>query len=321
MSPATKSQARRTSQPRPRMPADAHGSGTPQRPRDWQERARNYALLMRLDKPVGWLLLLWPTYWGLWAAAGGMPQWRLLINFTLGVIVMRSAGCVINDYADRWLDGQVKRTAQRPLVDGRVSPREALLVFAVLMLIALLLVAFTNALTIKLAAVGAVLAIAYPYLKRHTHLPQLWLGAAFGWSVPMAYAAQKGEVDAVAWLLFLANVLWSTAYDTIYAMVDRDDDLKAGAKSTAILFDDMDTVAIGIIHACFLCAMWFAGSRLDLGIAFTIGWCVALAIISVQHWIIRTRDRDACFRAFRLSHWVGAAFWVGMVVALNQGMS
>ena len=287
-------------------------------PRDWRERARNYALLMRLDKPVGWLLLLWPTYWGLWAAAKGVPAWSLLVIFTLGVIVMRSAGCVINDYADRWLDAQVKRTAQRPLVDGRVSPREALRVFGGLMLVALVLVAFTNKLTIQLAVVGAALAIAYPYLKRHTHLPQLWLGAAFGWSVPMAYAAQKGDVDQLAWLLFLANVLWSTAYDTLYAMVDRDDDLKAGAKSTAILFDDMDLVAIGLLHAGFLGAMWLVGARLQLGLAYTVGWCAALAIIALQHWIARSRARDDCFRAFKLSHWAGAALWLGMAVAVAR---
>ena len=323
MTRTPKSQARRVAQPQPRSAAAPvrvgdglqHGSS----PVDWRERARNYALLMRLDKPIGWLLLLWPTWWGLWSAAKGMPSWPLLIIFTLGVIVMRSAGCVINDYADRWLDGRVQRTAQRPLVNGRVAPREALEVFGALMLVALMLVSLTNALTMQLAVVGAALAIAYPYLKRHTHLPQLWLGAAFGWSVPMAYAAQKGEVDQIAWLLFLGNVLWSTAYDTIYAMVDRDDDLKAGAKSTAILFDDLDTVAIGILHAGFLYAMWLAGSRLELGPAYTAGWCAALAIIAVQHWIIRTRARDDCFRAFKLSHWAGAALWVGMAVALTSG--
>ena len=322
MAPTPKSQARRVAHPQPRSTAApvcvGDGLQHSQSPIDWRERARNYALLMRLDKPIGWLLLLWPTYWGLWSAAKGMPSWSLLLIFTLGVIVMRSAGCVINDYADRWLDGRVQRTAQRPLVNGKVAPREALMVFGALMMLALLLVALTNALTMQLAVVGAALAIAYPYLKRHTHLPQLWLGAAFGWSVPMAYAAQKGEVDQLAWLLFLGNVLWSTAYDTIYAMVDRDDDLKAGAKSTAILFDDLDTVAIGILHAGFLYAMWLAGTRLNLGHAFTIGWCAALAIIAVQHWIIRTRARDDCFRAFKLSHWAGAALWVGMAVGLAR---
>jgi 4-hydroxybenzoate polyprenyltransferase len=312
MAKAPKSQARRVAHPSPRTAGSAAAPGSG--PRDWRERARNYALLMRIDKPVGWLLLLWPTYWGLWTAAEGRPAWSLLVIFSLGVVVMRSAGCVINDYADRWLDGQVKRTAQRPLVDGRVAPREALAVFGVLMLVALMLVAFTNKLTMQLAVVGAALATAYPYLKRHTHLPQLWLGAAFGWSVPMAYAAQKGDVDPLTWLLFLANVLWSTAYDTLYAMVDRDDDLKAGAKSTAILFGDMDLVAIGLIHAGFLYAMWLVGTRLQLGGAYTLGWCAALAVIALQHWLARNRNRDACLRAFRLSHWAGAALWIGMVV-------
>jgi 4-hydroxybenzoate polyprenyltransferase len=314
MAKIPKSQARRVAPPRVQTSVGAQGASPAVTARDWRDRARHYALLMRLDKPIGWLLLLWPTYWGLWAAAEGRPAWSLLLIFSLGVIVMRSAGCVINDYADRWLDGQVQRTAQRPLVDGRVAPREALAVFGVLMLVALVLVAFTNRLTIQLAVVGAALAIAYPYLKRHTHLPQLWLGAAFGWSVPMAYAAQKGEVDPIAWLLFLANVLWSTAYDTLYAMVDRDDDLQAGSKSTAILFGDLDLVAISLIHAGFLYAMWLAGARLQLGVAYTVGWCTALAVIVLQHWIARTRARDDCFRAFRLSHWAGAALWIGMVV-------
>lgn len=315
MSKTPKSQARRVAHPTPRPNSKRVAEAAVVPPsRSARERLHDYALLMRLDKPIGWLLLLWPTYWGLWAAAKGIPAWSLLVIFSLGVIVMRSAGCVINDYADRWLDGQVKRTAQRPLVNGRVTPREALTIFGALLLVALGLVAFTNTLTIQLAFVGAVLAIAYPYLKRHTHLPQLWLGAAFGWSVPMAYAAQKGEVDQVAWLLFLANVLWSTAYDTLYAMVDRDDDLKAGAKSTAILFGDLDLIAIGLIHAGFLYAMWLAGTRLGLGGAYAVGWCAALAIILVQHWMARGRERDACFRAFRLSHWAGVALWLGMLV-------
>lgn len=320
MSKAPKSQARRVAHPAARKPPATTASNTIASP-DWRDRARNYAVLMRLDKPVGWLLLLWPTYWGLCAAAKGLPSWSLLLIFTLGVIVMRSAGCVINDYADRWLDGRVKRTAQRPLVDGRVSPREALMVFVVLLLVALMLVSFTNTLTIQLAVVGAALAIVYPYLKRHTHLPQLWLGVAFGWSVPMAYAAQKGEVDQIGWLLFLANVLWSTAYDTLYAMVDRDDDLKAGAKSTAILFDDLDLIAIGMLHTGFLYAMWLVGTRLQLGHAYTLGWCTALALIALQHWIARTRHRDDCFRAFKFSHWAGAALWLGMAIDLARSAS
>ena len=280
------------------------------------ERLKQYALLMRLHRPVGWLLLLWPTWWGLWCAARGMPSWKMLAIFSAGVIVMRSAGCVINDWADRWLDGSVKRTEDRPIAAGRVSPTEALSLFVVLLLIAFGLVLLTNPLTIKLAGVGALLAIIYPFLKRYTHLPQLWLGAAFGWSVPMAYAAEKGEIDSIAGLLFLANVLWSSAYDTIYAMVDREDDLKMGARSTAILLGDMDLVGIGILHASFLAAMWLVGERAALAWPFTTGWCVALALIAVQHWIIRHRDRDACFLAFRHSHWVGMALFVGIAAAL-----
>lgn len=282
----------------------------------WREHLTQYALLMRLHRPIGWLLLLWPTYWGLWAAAHGMPRWDVFIIFTLGVIVMRSAGCVINDWADRWLDTEVKRTRDRPIANGKVSPREALILFAFLSLIAFSLVLMTNALTVKLAFVGAGLTVLYPFLKRHTYLPQVGLGAAFGWSIPMAYAAQKEEIDALAWLLFLANVLWSTAYDTIYAMVDRDDDLRMGARSTAILLGDLDTLGIGILHVCFLWAMWLAGSRADLGVAYTVGWCLALVVIAWQHWLIRQRNRDACFQAFRLSHWAGFALFAGMAMSL-----
>ncbi len=282
---------------------------------DWRERFTQYALLMRLHKPVGWLLLLWPTWWGLWCAARGMPSWKLLFIFTAGVIVMRSAGCVINDWADRWLDAGVKRTRDRPIANGKVRPNEALVVFGVLMLIAFGLVLMTDAFTIKLAGVGAVLAILYPFLKRYTHLPQLWLGAAFGWSVPMAYAAQKGDIDALAGLLFLANVLWSTAYDTIYAMVDRDDDIRLGARSTAILLGDMDLIGIGILHASFLLAMWLVGTRAALDWPYTLGWIAAALIIGWQHWTIRHRDRDACFRAFRHSHWAGMALFLGMAGA------
>lgn len=270
---------------------------------------------MRLNRPVGWLLLLWPTWWGLWCAARGMPSWKLLVIFSLGVIVMRSAGCVINDWADRWLDGSVARTRDRPIANGSVKPKEALLLFAVLLLIALGLVLLTDTFTVQLACVGAVLAILYPLLKRRTNLPQLWLGAAFGWSVPMAYAAQKGEIDALAWLLFFANVLWSAAYDTIYAMVDRDDDVRMGARSLAILLDDMDLIGIGILHASFLIAMWLVGERAGLGWPYTFGWIVAALVIGWQHWIIRSRDRDACFLAFRHSHWAGMALFLGIAGA------
>lgn len=281
----------------------------------WSERLKQYALLMRLHRPVGWLLLLWPTWWGLWCAARGMPSWKMLLIFSTGVILMRSAGCVINDWADRWLDASVERTRDRPIANGKVKPTEALLLFALLMLLALGLVALTNKLTMQLACIGAALAIIYPFLKRFTHLPQLWLGAAFGWSVPMAYAAEKGEIDALAWLLFLANVLWSSAYDTIYAMVDRDDDERMGSRSTAILLGDMDLVGIGILHASFLIAMWLVGSRAALAWPYTVGWLIALIVIVWQHWTIRSRDRADCFLAFRHSHWAGMALFAGMAAA------
>ncbi len=284
-------------------------------PNGWRGRLQQYALLMRLHRPIGWLLLLWPTWWGLWCAARGMPSWKLLAIFSAGVIVMRSAGCVINDWADRWLDASVERTRDRPIANGKVRPAEALVLFFVLLLVALGLVLLTDPLTIKLAGVGVVLAILYPFLKRYTHLPQLWLGAAFGWSVPMAYTAQKGEIDALAGLLFLANVLWSSAYDTIYAMVDREDDRRMGARSLAILLDDMDLVGIGVLHASFLAAMWLVGTRAALGWPYTLGWIIAALIIAWQHWAIRNRDRDACFFAFRQSHWAGLALFLGMAAA------
>lgn len=310
-------------QPAVRVPVAQPGAVKPWPPTahagfDWRERARQYALLMRLHRPIGWLLLLWPTWWGLWMAARGLPHWPVLAIFTLGVIVMRSAGCVINDWADRWLDREVKRTRDRPLVNGAVSSREALALFAVLLLIAFGLVWLTNPLTLRLAGVGVALAVVYPFMKRHTHLPQLWLGAAFGWSVPMAYAAEKGELDAMTWLLFLANVLWSTAYDTIYAMVDRDDDIRMGARSSAILLGDLDLIGIGILHASFLLAMWLVGSRGALAWPYQLGWCGALAVIAWQHWQIRHRDRDACLAAFKLSHWSGFALFVGMAAALSR---
>lgn len=286
-----------------------------------KDRWRDYMLLMRLDKPIGWLLLLWPTWWGLWCAARGMPSTANLVIFTIGVILMRSAGCVINDYADRKLDPQVARTKNRPIAAGRVSPNAALVLFGALMVVAFGLVLFTNRLTILLAFAGAALAIIYPFMKRHTHMPQLWLGAAFGWSVPMAFAAEAGSLDRIAWMLFLANVLWSTAYDTIYAMVDRDDDLKAGARSTAILFGDMDLVAIGIIHGTFLLTMWLVGHRLGLEWPYTVGLVAAAAVIIWQHWTIRRRDRDACFKAFRQSHWVGAVLFIGMAAAWSLKLS
>jgi len=280
----------------------------------WRERLGQYWKLARGDRPIGWLLLLWPTWWGLWLAAEGLPPLRTLFVFTAGVWLTRSAGCVINDYADRWLDPQVERTRGRPLATGAVRGREALLVFAVLMLAAFALVLTTNRLTIWMSGVGVLLAATYPYLKRYTYLPQVYLGIAFGWGIPMAFAAVQGEVPPVAWVLYAANIFWATAYDTWYAMVDRDDDILAGAKSTAILFGDVDLVAQGILYALFFAALALVGQRAGLGAYFWYGLGVALLLVVYEFLIARHRDREGCFRAFLHNHWVGAAVFAGIAV-------
>jgi 4-hydroxybenzoate polyprenyltransferase len=244
---------------------------------DWRERAPHYFRLIRGDRPIGTLLLLWPTWWALWLAAGGVPPLGTLLIFTLGVWLTRSAGCVINDYADRWLDPQVERTRARPLVTGAVSGREALLLFAAMMLVAFGLVLLTNRLTVWLSVAGLFLAASYPYLKRYTYLPQVYLGVAFGWGIPMAFAAVQGTLPPLAWLLFLANVLWATAYDTWYAMVDREDDLRAGAKSTAILFGEADLIAQGVLYAMFLAALLLVGQRAALGVYYHAAVAAAAA--------------------------------------------
>jgi 4-hydroxybenzoate polyprenyltransferase len=282
----------------------------------WRERLGQYWLLIRGHRPIGTLLLLWPTWWALWLAADGFPTLGLWLIFTLGVWLTRSAGCVINDYADRWLDPQVERTKSRPLATGAVSGREALIVFAVLMLVAFGLVLLTNRLTVELSFVGALLAASYPYLKRHTYLPQVYLGLAFGWGIPMAFAATQGEVPTLAWLLFLANVVWATAYDTWYAMVDRDDDLRAGAKSTAILFGSMDLVAQGVLYALFLAALVFVGLRATLAPAYYVALAVAAVLIAWEFRIARDRSRDGCFKAFLHNNWVGATVFVGLVLGV-----
>lgn len=275
-----------------------------------------YLQLTRMDRPIGALLLLWPTWWALWLAAKDFPPVGPLVIFTLGVFAMRAAGCAINDYADRKLDPLVARTAGRPIASGRVTPREALYVFAGLLVFAFMLVLFTNQLTILLSFAGAALAAAYPFTKRYTHLPQVVLGAAFGWSIPMAFAAVSNNVPPVAWLLFIANIIWSVVYDTEYAMVDRDDDIRAGAKSTAILFADADLVIIGILMATFLLAMLLVGTRSGLGWPYWIGLCATAGLFGYQQWIMRERARDACLTAFRHNNWVGLALWVGIVLAL-----
>jgi 4-hydroxybenzoate polyprenyltransferase len=278
----------------------------------WRRKLALYWQLVRGDRPIGWLLLLWPTWWGLWLAAEGVPPLWTLVVFSLGVWLTRSAGCVINDYADRWLDPHVERTKDRPLATGAVRGREALVVFAVLMLVAFALVLTLNRLTAMLSVVGVVLAASYPYLKRYTHFPQVYLGLAFGWGIPMAFAAVRGEVPALAWLLYIANILWATAYDTWYAMVDREDDLRMGSKSTAILFGELDLVAQGVLYALFLSALVLVGQRAELGLYWWIGVGIATALIAYEFVLTRDRTRSGCFRAFLHNHWVGAAVFAGL---------
>ncbi len=288
-------------------------AAAPAQPR-WRERLGQYWLLVRGDRPIGWLLLLWPTWWALWIAAEGVPPLWPLFVFTAGVWLTRSAGCVVNDYADRWLDGSVERTKQRPLATGAVAGREALMVFAVLMLVAFALVLTLNRLTIYLSVVGVFLAASYPYLKRYTYLPQVYLGMAFGWGIPMAFAALTGSVPPVAWVLYVANIFWATAYDTWYAMVDRDDDIRMGAKSTAILFGDLDLAAIGVLYALMFGALALVGRQAGMGAYYWYGLGVALLLVVYEFVIARHRERDACFRAFLHNHWVGMAIFAGIAL-------
>ena len=279
-------------------------------------RVKEYALLMRLHRPIGILLLAWPTLWALWFAARGVPDTRVLVVFLLGIVLMRSAGCVVNDYADREFDPHVARTRDRPLAAGRVSPREALILFVVLSLIAFALVCLLNWLTIALSVIGAVLAASYPFFKRFTHLPQFYLGAAFGWGVPLAFAAQTGAVPALAWVLFAANIFWAVAYDTAYAMVDRDDDVRIGVKSTAILFGRYDRVFIGIAHALTLLLLWIAGIMAAAPLLYYVGLAAAALIALYQQWLIRDRRRERCFQAFLNNNWFGAVIYAGLAAGL-----
>lgn len=280
----------------------------------WRERLGQYWKLVRGDRPIGWLLLLWPTWWGLWLAAEGVPPWWTLLVFTLGVWLTRSAGCVINDYADRWLDPQVERTRDRPLATGAVRGREALLLFVVLMLAAFALVLTMNRLTVWMSLVGVLLAASYPYLKRYTYLPQVYLGLAFGWGIPMAFAAVQGAVPAIAWVLYVANIFWATAYDTWYAMVDRDDDIRMGAKSTAILFGELDLLAQGVLYALMFAALVLVGRQAELGACYWGGLAVAVLLVAYEFMLARWRDREACFRAFLHNHWVGMAVFAGIAL-------
>ena len=279
-----------------------------------KERLRQYALLMRLDRPIGSLLLLWPALWALWLAGAGHPQPLVVVVFVVGVVLMRSAGCVINDYADRNVDPHVTRTRQRPLAAGRVTSREALTLFVVLCLLAFALVMLMNRLTVMLSVGAVILAVIYPFMKRYTHLPQVVLGMAFGWAVPMAYAAQTGAVPPVAWLLFIATVLWDTAYDTMYAMVDRPDDLRIGVKSTAILFGEADRHLIALIQGLFFVVMIMIGRQMQLGVYYYAGLVTAMGLAVYQLSLIRRRDPGECFKAFLNNNWFGMAIFTGIVV-------
>ena len=274
----------------------------------------DYARLARLDKPIGIFLVLWPTLWALWLAAKGLPSLDVLFIFIAGAVLMRSAGCVINDFADRKIDGSVARTKERPLVTGKISSKQALVFFAVLCLISLCLVLQTNSLTIYLSFGALALASVYPFMKRYTYLPQVVLGAAFAWSVPMAYAAQTNELPSIIWLIYTATVLWTVAYDTMYAMVDREDDIKIGVKSTAILFGQADRAIIAFLQVMVILILCMIGDQSKLGQFYFLSIVVAATLFVYQQHLIRLRYRDECFQAFLNNNWVGLVIFVGLVL-------
>ncbi|AHF02079.1 4-hydroxybenzoate polyprenyltransferase [Thiomicrospira aerophila AL3] len=273
-----------------------------------------YIQLMRLDKPVGIYLVLWPALWALWLAAEGLPPGLVLLVFILGAIVMRSAGCVINDYADRHWDGAVARTAQRPLARGLITPKAALILFAGLCLVGFGLVLQLNTLTILLSLGALVLATLYPFTKRFTYWPQMFLGAAFAWAVPMGYAAVLGTVPYQAWLVFAITLVWTLIYDTFYAITDREDDLKVGIKSTAILFGRYDLLVIGLLQSLMLLLLVWLGIWLQLGVAFWLSLLFVAGLFAWHLWQSRHRDPQACFKAFKQNHWVGLVILVGLII-------
>ena len=280
-----------------------------------QNKLLAFHRLMRTDKPIGALLLLWPTLWALWVATPGLPPLWILAVFVAGVWLMRAAGCVVNDYADRKFDGHVKRTANRPLPSGAVTEKEARNVFVGLVLLSFLLVLTLNTMTILLSVAALALAWVYPFMKRYTHLPQVVLGAAFGWSIPMAFAAVSESVPLSCWLLFIANICWAVAYDTQYAMVDRDDDIKIGVKSTAILFGRHDKLIIGILQVVVMGLMVAVGWLNGLGAAFYASILVAGGLFAYQQKLIAGRERDACFQAFMNNNYVGLALFIGLFLS------
>ena len=285
----------------------------PDLPPEMVAKLRLYAQLIRFDKPIGSYLLLWPTLWALAIAGNGSPDGWVLFVFVCGVFLMRSAGCAINDYADRDIDMHVARTRERPLASGQITAREALIVFAVLGLLSFALVLTLNRLTILLSFIGIVLAASYPFMKRFHYLPQVHMGAAFGWSVPMAWAAQTNSLPKMAWLLYVATLVWAVAYDTIYSMVDRDDDLRIGVKSTAILFGDFERLMIGLFQALFVLAMVLAGIDLEFSAIYYFALALASLLFVYQQFLIYDRVREHCFIAFLNNHWVGAIVFAGIM--------
>jgi 4-hydroxybenzoate polyprenyltransferase len=281
-------------------------------------RPLEYARLMRLDRPIGIWLLLWPTLWALWTASAGHPRPWLVLVFVAGTILMRSAGCVINDLADRNIDPQVRRTRDRPLAARRVSPYEALYLFLVLLGLSFVLVLQLDRDTVRLAFVGAAITVTYPLFKRFFPIPQLYLGLCFGWGVPMAFSAVLGRVPRVGWLMLLAAVLWAGIYDTYYAMVDRADDQKIGVRSSAIAFGDLDLLLIGGMQLLMLFALLLVGRALELGVWYWLGLAAAACGFAWQQYITRDRDPPACFRAFLNNHYVGMAIFVGLVLDLYR---
>ncbi|HEX4376743.1 MAG TPA: 4-hydroxybenzoate octaprenyltransferase [Steroidobacteraceae bacterium] len=284
------------------------------RPPRLVRRARDIARLMRLDRPIGIWLLLWPELWALWVASSGHPSRELLAIFAIGTLVMRSAGCVINDLFDRNIDPHVRRTQSRPLAARVVGPYEALTVFAILLGMAGVLALHLDRLTLELAFVGAGLTVTYPLLKRFFPFPQLYLGLAFGWAVPLAFAATQDQVPRIGWLLLLPAVLWAGIYDTMYAMADRDDDLRIGVQSSAVLFADMDRPMIGAMQIMMLLALWLVGRTLHFGSAYQTALIVSGALFAWQQWLIRQRDRDACLAAFQNNQYVGIAIFAGILI-------
>jgi 4-hydroxybenzoate polyprenyltransferase len=280
-----------------------------------QERLKQYGLLMRIDKPIGTLLLLWPTYWALWLASDGIPSLLHLIIFTMGVFLMRSAGCVINDYADRNIDGKVQRTKNRPLALGTVSEKEALILFIVLALVAFCLVLLLNTLSVILSFVALAIATIYPFMKRVTYFPQVVLGMAFSMAIPMAFAAVQNEIPEIAWLLYVTNLMWVLAYDTLYGIVDKQDDLKIGVKSTAIFFGEADLQITAIIQSMFIFGMILIGSKAGLNEYFYLSILLASGLIVWQIFYCRNRDAEKCFKAFLNNNWVGLIIFCGILMS------